>query len=272
MNDFEKIFCKILKSMFASEAPENVGQDCSCQQSGSKRLYHCNECFDFESCCAECWLERHVSNPFHWAEFWDGGFLKRKDISELGHVIPFCHGEGCSSCISEPGVPFIVVDVTGIHATKVAFCTCASRIDKHVDLLLRAQIFPSTTAQPTLGFTFNVLRDFHLQTLTSKKSSYDYLTALSRRSDNAFSGKQGKVNIINHCDKLGLTSFNRFHILNFCAFNASGVPSQRLSGVGRPTISTNCFPTGDQETSLCHVLHVLSRASTYPMSSSRTQI
>ncbi|KAK0207492.1 hypothetical protein IW262DRAFT_1469444 [Armillaria fumosa] len=49
-----------------------------------------------------------------------------------------------------------------------------------------ANTLRETVAEPRSGFTFAVLRDFHLQTLTSKKSAYDYISAIRRKTNNAF--------------------------------------------------------------------------------------
>ncbi|KAF8952930.1 hypothetical protein BDZ97DRAFT_1670418 [Flammula alnicola] len=170
--------------MLSFEAPPTIDDACSCKTAGARRLYHCNDCFDFTACCATCFVNRHESNPFHWAEFWNGSFLERKDLSELGFIVPLKHGPDCDSCPRASPITFTIVDITGIHETQVALCRCLTEKHDRVDLLLRSQIFPATLDQPQLGFTFNVLRDFHLQTLTSKKSSYDYLTALRRKTNN----------------------------------------------------------------------------------------
>lgn len=54
---------------------------------------------------------------------------------------------------------------------------------------LHSRIFPGTVAKPHSGFTFAVLQDFYLQTLTSKKSAYDYISAIRRKTNNVFSKK-----------------------------------------------------------------------------------
>ena len=52
--------------------------------------------------------------------------------------------------------------------------------------LLRSQLFPATVDQPTTAFTFNVLREYHIHSLESKKSAYSYMGALRRLTDNTF--------------------------------------------------------------------------------------
>ena len=51
---------------------------------------------------------------------------------------------------------------------------------------MQAQIFLGSIKSPPSGFMFNVLKDFHLQTLKSKKSAYDFIAVLCWQSNNAF--------------------------------------------------------------------------------------
>ena len=51
---------------------------------------------------------------------------------------------------------------------------------------MRAQLFPATIAQPTMAFTFRVLRQFHIHHLEGKESVHDFIGALRRLSDNMF--------------------------------------------------------------------------------------
>ncbi|KAF9471253.1 hypothetical protein BDN70DRAFT_977471 [Pholiota conissans] len=186
MNDFQKKFSQLLRHMLAPEHPLTVGEPCLCGAPGMMRVCHCSDCFQFTPCCATCFVHQHQKMPFHWVEYWNGAFLERKDISELGYVVPFHHENHSGRCKQSQAFDFTLVDLTGVHKTRVSFCDCASQHGKRFDLLLESQIFPATVTQPTTGFTFNLLKDFHLQTLTSKKTPYDYITALRRKTNNAF--------------------------------------------------------------------------------------
>lgn len=46
--------------------------------------------------------------------------------------------------------------------------------------LLRAQLFPTTTLDPTTCCTFRVLEHFHLMTLQSKITAHDYYSTLDK--------------------------------------------------------------------------------------------
>jgi CxC2 like cysteine cluster associated with KDZ transposases len=114
----------------------------------------------------------------------DRGYFTRKDISTLGVAIHLGHnGERCPNSSGE--VLFTVVDSNGVHSTRLSYCGCVGSGEKFKQLT-RARLFPATTRDPRTAFTFSVLKQFHLHNLESKKSAYDYLGALRRLSDNAF--------------------------------------------------------------------------------------
>ena len=176
MNEFTPRFGDFLQAILSREYPSGIGQPCSCGRGPEAlRTCYCNDCQCFEACCPKCFVNAHQLTPHHWAEVWNGRFLERKDMSELGYVQTFGHNHVGGRCTEAPIFDFIIVDVNGVHKTKVSFCACIGRRRDRVDHLLDAAIFPSMVKFPELGFTFNLLKDFHLQTLTPKKSPYDYL-------------------------------------------------------------------------------------------------
>jgi hypothetical protein len=124
--------------------------------------------------------------PFHWAEVWDTtrGFFVRHDISKLGCSIQLEHnGSHCPNPSTD--ILFTVVESNGVHSTQLSFCGCLGSPTK-IEQLMHAQLFPATTKDPKMVFTFTVLKQFHLHNLESKKAAYDYLGALRRLTDNAF--------------------------------------------------------------------------------------
>jgi hypothetical protein len=46
------------------------------------------------------------------------------------------------------------------------------------------RFFPASSDKPRTAATFNLLEEFHLLSLESKVSAYEFYNALSRRSDN----------------------------------------------------------------------------------------
>ncbi|KAL0058522.1 hypothetical protein AAF712_014799 [Marasmius tenuissimus] len=82
-------------------------------------------------------------------------------------------------------VNLTVVDCNGIHAVKMFLCECPG-VGNRFQQLLKARFFPATVNMPQTVFTFDLLRDFHLHTLSSKKTPFDYMYALQMKTNNAF--------------------------------------------------------------------------------------
>lgn len=83
---------------------------------------------------------------------------------------------------------FTVVDGNGIHSTRLAFCGCREQPPDKIKQLMRARLFPATTRDPHSAFTINMLKEFQMHNLESKKAAYDFLGAIQRLSDNSFTG------------------------------------------------------------------------------------
>ncbi|KDR71018.1 hypothetical protein GALMADRAFT_15660, partial [Galerina marginata CBS 339.88] len=166
---------------------EGIGKNCACQRLPCTT--RCTDCFQSVMTCDLCFIQKHKSNPLHWAERWNGEFFERYDMSKLGQVITLGHhGEICPRVNYEDKShlkSLIMVDVNGIHSVCLAYCRCAQSGDA-VDQLLGARVFPASVIRPGTGFTFNLLETFHMDCLQSKKSAYDYVEALRRRTSNAF--------------------------------------------------------------------------------------
>lgn len=184
LEQFEKQLDSLLDFILDIEADDCLGEQCLC--GNGDRLYRCMDCFQSATKCSSCFISDHVQMPFHWVEKWNGEYFERMDISQIGHTISLGHeGAPCpSSQLDTSAVNFIIVDTNGVHKTHVSFCNCVNN-GSHIQQLMKAQLFPASTDQPTTAFSFRVLKDFHLQTLESKKSAYDYLGALRRLTNNA---------------------------------------------------------------------------------------
>lgn len=108
----------------------------------------------------------------------------RHDISALGGKIFLCHyGARCPNPLND--IKFTVIDSNGVHATRLSFCNCPRAPDP-ITQLMRARLFPATTREPKTAFTLKVLKEFHLHNLESKQAAYDYMGAIRRLTDNAF--------------------------------------------------------------------------------------
>ncbi|KAJ7887451.1 hypothetical protein B0H13DRAFT_1627427, partial [Mycena leptocephala] len=93
-------------------------------------------------------------------------------------------GKPCKSPVGER--LFTAVAANGVHSTRLAFCGCESPSPNKIKQLMQARLFPATTRDSHSAFTVNILKDFQLHNLESKKAAYDYLAAIRRLSDNAF--------------------------------------------------------------------------------------
>lgn len=78
-----------------------------------------------------------------------------------------------------------MIDTTGIHHIGLDFCGCYRGITP-IRQLLRARLFPATTIDPRTACTFRVLEHFQMLSFTGKGSSYSYLLALYRLTDNTW--------------------------------------------------------------------------------------
>lgn len=189
LDQWQAHFPMILKRMLELEAQDSIPGLCQrCRLQAAQ--YRCRECAHPVAACEECIKFTHIQTPLHWVEKWNepGEYFDRVDLATLGHVWYLGHGgEPCPelSSLRDPTPRlFTVTHTNGIHVCKIMMCRCASYLPL-LDQLLLAQLFPASVEQPQSVFTFAVMSDAHLDTLTSKKSSYDYIRKLRRLTNNA---------------------------------------------------------------------------------------
>ncbi|KAF8966729.1 hypothetical protein BDZ97DRAFT_1756333 [Flammula alnicola] len=191
---FQQEIPRFLDLILEHEFDQHIGNDCHlCTRPGAKRTTRCYDC-NHPLSCSECFISAHRHNRTHWAEVWneDPGFFVRNDISTLrpeGYAQHLGHGgDPCPMPDSEEDLLFFIVDVNGIHNTKLRFCHCPGADDR-VGQLLRHRLFPATLERPKSAFTFQLLHNFHLHHLESKATKYDFMGALRRLTDNAFTNE-----------------------------------------------------------------------------------
>jgi CxC2 like cysteine cluster associated with KDZ transposases len=183
---FEEHFDDLLNDLLATEYDPAVLERCSCGR--GDRNCRCVDCFQTVATCSHCFIDSHIFHPFHWVDQWNGKHFLRKDISALGHVIALEHNGGSCPNAQTEGVQFTVVETNGIHSTRIIFCQCLGSRSR-TKQLMSARLFPATMAQPTTAFSFRLLKEFHIHSLESKKAAYDYIGAIRRLTDNAFTPK-----------------------------------------------------------------------------------
>lgn len=186
----------------------------------------CRDCTQFPISCEECFISHHRLNPFHWAFQWDETkqFFVCKDISQLrGGTYSVSLGHFDQDC-PHPGSRRLttVVAPNGVHATRITYCNCAERSGiGDVEQAMDAQLFPGTSITPKTLFSFTMLRLFHLMSLEGKISAYDFMGAMCRLTDNAFTQK---VPVSNHFALFSLCFERSFsESLRAFTFHCSGL-------------------------------------------------
>ncbi|KAH6903700.1 hypothetical protein BKA70DRAFT_1513986 [Coprinopsis sp. MPI-PUGE-AT-0042] len=176
-------------AIFFSESHPGLGSSCSCGTSADVH-FSCKDCFQAPLSCESCMLRDHKHQIYHRLSRWNGKFFEPYTLHEAGLAIQLghhglkCHNESATS----QGRSFVLVHTNGMHGARVHFCHCPDAPSEVVQLM-QAKLFPATTVKPETAFSFDVLNDFHVHTLTSKKSAHDYHNALQRFSDAAFPQK-----------------------------------------------------------------------------------
>lgn len=106
-------------------------------------------------------------------------------MRDLGMRIQLNHpnGESCYNPVKSYNDDFTVIDLNGVHSVAVNYCNCHLAQPRMIQLLL-SRLYPATVIDPKTAATFQVLEHFHLCTLVSKISAFDFYTTLSHRTDN----------------------------------------------------------------------------------------
>ncbi|KAI0653954.1 hypothetical protein C8Q70DRAFT_1048186 [Cubamyces menziesii] len=165
----------------------NRCESCPDGVDGGSANIRCLDCLSDAHVCSTCAVQRHVHNPWHRVQRWEGRAYEATTLRALGMVVRLGHGSDrsqCSNPILRPS--FTVVDLNGRHVISVQFCGCdkAGNAGDHVQQLLRRRLYPATDVEPNTAFTFSLLAHYHIQSLQGKISMYDYYTSVERLTDN----------------------------------------------------------------------------------------
>ncbi|KAF7367681.1 hypothetical protein MSAN_00831800 [Mycena sanguinolenta] len=170
-----------------------IGKLCECGLHQAR--FRCSDkCFKSPMLCATCIVKMHHNHLFHHIDEWpkeNGRHFVRTSLKDLGLRIQTDLKSGAMPCPNdmtpnEDGSirsrDFVVVEENGFHDATIEFCACPGEDNK----LIAVRLFPATWKQPKTVFTFTVLQQFHIHSLTSKKSAYDYVRALAKLTDSTF--------------------------------------------------------------------------------------
>ncbi|KAM6497177.1 hypothetical protein JOM56_007650, partial [Amanita muscaria] len=149
------------------------------------QCYRCTDCFLNDLYCKACIVTNHRGMPFHRIQEWTGYCFSRTSLRALGMRIQLNHpsGQQCHNPVNSYNDDFTIIDLNGIHTVAIDYCNCQLAQPRMVQLL-HSRLYPATVIDPKTAATFQVLETFHLLTLISKVSAFDFYTTLSRRTDN----------------------------------------------------------------------------------------
>lgn len=172
----------MLDAIIAGGANTSTGSIC-CKE-GTVRLHRCRDCFDSTPVCGECIVDAHRSNPFHSIETWTGTYFKKSSLADLGFKLHLMHsGERCPYNDEHVmGDRVEIVHTNGLHFLCVVQCSCLDRPSKLIQYT-RSMLLPASAIEPRVCFSFALMKDFQIHTLTSKKSAYDYILAIRRKTN-----------------------------------------------------------------------------------------
>ncbi|KAJ7164569.1 hypothetical protein C8R43DRAFT_1122450 [Mycena crocata] len=159
----------------------------SCKDPHVVPSFRCKNCFGDELMCSGCCVDRHVHNPLHRIERWNGCFFESSSLQELGLRVQLGHppGEQCSTphALNEN---FTVLHCNSFHHVAVDICDCehAALAGEPEIQLLRAGWYPATEDKPKTCATFEVLDQFLMSTWQAKTTMYDFYAMLEKLTDN----------------------------------------------------------------------------------------
>lgn len=185
MDAFSEHLDSLQQGIIDSEYSASPGQTCRCGE--GQALYYCKDCFLSSLYCKSCVVSAHSRTPFHQIREWGGSYFRRASLSKLGLLLTLGHDTGPCPNRSSSSKPrnVTIIHTNGIHDYQIEFCHCADASSVLVQLT-RSRLFPATVQRPETLFTFSVLDNFHMLSLTSKIPAYDYWNALVNLTDHVF--------------------------------------------------------------------------------------
>lgn len=120
------------------------------------------------------------------AQRWNGRFFDASTLQSIGLVVQLGHEDG-RRCPAPALAPrsFVVLHTNGFHPVNVQFCQCdqVQFAGTRVQQLLRFELFPATLEDPSTCCTLRLLETFHVLTLQSKITAYDFYLTLEKLTD-----------------------------------------------------------------------------------------
>ncbi|SJL16269.1 uncharacterized protein ARMOST_19789 [Armillaria ostoyae] len=147
----------------------------------------CRDCFLGDLVCKSCCRRRHRQNPLHSIERWNGTFFERISLKDIGLHVQLNHHSMCCKLPVLCHQDFEVLHTNGIHQVAVDYCGCERQIPHHIQLL-RCGWYPASQLRPRMCASMRLLEFFHLLSLCSKLSVYDFYRTLEKLTSNTGMG------------------------------------------------------------------------------------
>ncbi|KAK0475299.1 hypothetical protein EDD18DRAFT_1090013, partial [Armillaria luteobubalina] len=114
---------------------------------------------------------------------WTGLYFTATTLKAIGLCVQLNHQSlKCPVPIS-CHVKLRILHTTGIHDVAVDYCGCEQQIPQHIQLL-QCGWYPASQQVVKTCATFQLLKMFHLLSLVSKTTTYNFCHMLERMSDN----------------------------------------------------------------------------------------
>ncbi|KAJ7661813.1 hypothetical protein B0H17DRAFT_1185128 [Mycena rosella] len=176
-----------LDKMLRLEGRGNSISHATCALCGSDGpMFRCAQqlCHGPEMFCEACVVVKHVFLPTDWIEQWNGEYFERCSLYSLGLVVQLGHPPGFTCGTSTPThKDFVVINLTGIHHVKLAFCECDSHIS-HRQQLMRVRLWPATVKKPQTCATFAVIQLFQIINCLGKVAAHNFIRSLELLTNN----------------------------------------------------------------------------------------
>ncbi|KAF8599485.1 hypothetical protein BDV93DRAFT_449277 [Ceratobasidium sp. AG-I] len=184
MNDWlEHCAQRYLNTLLESEGIDTLDARSCDRCEAVAEIYNCADCLHQVLLCKPCLFSQHAMLPTHRFRKWTGTHFERLRSDVLGFV--FHLGHAGRPCTLGHNRKFTLGDVNGIHELYICFCRCPGHTNGSAQLL-RACIYPCSDEWPESGFTFNMLRDYHLLFAEAKLSSQRYYNVRVHHSNTVF--------------------------------------------------------------------------------------
>lgn len=177
---------RYLAELYRLHSPP-LDEGCSCTSDASlPALFKCSDCLSSVPCCQRCIVRNHSLVPTHRIQQWNGTHWAAVILKDLGHQLHLGgHSRPCRLGVT---TDLTVGDLNGFHEIRVVYCGCPHAPD-HAFQLLQSHIYPCSEALPSSGFTFALLRQFHLASTEAKVPAKAFFMVVQRQTNNVYPHK-----------------------------------------------------------------------------------